>query len=1562
MKNQFFLLLSFFTSYCYSQTVPENLQADGYERHTEIRWDKLPTSHTVEIHRSEFNTNNFEKVGDSQDGIYIDFTGNAGRNKNWVYKLRSKDSSSYISNFSASVKVETRDMSDNEILDMIQKYTFRYFWDFAHPTSGLIYESNTSVSSHTTTSGGSGFGIMAIPVGIERGFITRQQGRDRILKIVNFLMNDDTDRFHGAWSHWINGDTGSVIPFSVVDDGADLVETALLVQGLLTVKEYFDQSNAPEIEIRTKIQTLWEGVQWDYFKREDTDYLTWHWSPNHGWDKGLGIQGWNEGMITYILGIASPTHSISPSLYHTGWARNGDFKSGEMYNGITLPLGTDNGGPLFLTHYSFLGLDPTKIGDKYIDSYFEQGMAQTLINRAYCINNPGNYTGYSENCWGLTASSSPPPVGYKAHEPSVEGDNGTIAPTAAISSMPYTPEESISALKYFYREHGEDIWGPMGFYDAFNLSQDWVSESYLAIDQGPIILMIENYRTKLLWRNFMKNQEVINGIESIPSVPPIDYDYDRVNENTVKVFINNEKELEFDITNPGTLSTMDAVIGDELTIEVHNIGHIPLIEGLPDVWIARAFINEGIFMSSKSIKPGAYRPWIPFSTVSHSTLVLPYNRDWFSKDGAYQPNSYPNWKKVGDKYRLRWTLQRTMDANLQHGGNTIDYTDKYADEEAPWLQTWDENGDPIVDGTGKFNKDGSVPHGEHPKPDGTYPQRQGKNMGMDMFTLNALKGTLKTAYGANTNFSDGSPYYVKSDNDDTYTTEFKNLSTEPYDVVTPTAELYRPFTEVWKVIPDGEMNNPVSEIVTWYQKAIHGYDASVDDLRSDYIYDGYEIWENNNVNSNSKAPGRIKLTSQGSNAWLTLNVQSPLEDDKFYTLYKANDNDNVRDLIVSTNELTVGMDKQVKTSLVSQMQSDESKFDLIFGYSTWDPQYTVKPLILNNNGTLSGDKTLDLKKTGPGPALHAFLTFRRTPESEPVIISGVDFWISSDIEAVGCEEYRNESESRSLRKSDFEINALSGNNSIDVHKHIELGYPLSKVNEEYTIVEGESLSFKIWNNVDFSFKQLDTKWYMSSRKRDQQLEEIDGAKRVKITLYKVADNSSLINTEVLQDFNEGTSLTHSHTFTSKGNYIYEASVERDNSGYSVFVKVLEPNNYKTNEEGRVKTRDLSPEEVAYINDVLDQDINGNDYKLAMVSDVKASYAWKQPKNGGGPRSFMKSNNNEAKFIDRFAPYNDYADHYVYQINDESNKRSTQNISAIQDYVTTKDPTYTMLPGIWVNHLDPLGGGTKHGIQDEFNLGTRIQDVGSTFIGSAFEQVQNTYAAHYMVDGINSRSPRPWELRLPWGSLSKYHGFRLRTAPKSPVNADELEQAILKIGKKGGGYFSSTSGYYGSGSYYGSGGFVGSGFIGSGGIAGGSNIINPIIRHVNGLMDTDEQRLEYRFFLNLKHNRWVVVPNTVDKITFFHGSDTSNQIASYDESTDEEASSASIPLYHDTKHSTVLSYGAKVGIGVGVTAAVGTAAAGVFYGLRSMRGGCSRGRGGYIRLEDLRRPPLHPHID
>ena len=245
-------------------------------------------------------------------------------------------------------------------------------------------------------------------------------------------------------------------------------------------------------------------------------------------------------------------------------------------------------------------------------------------------------------------------------------------------------------------------------------------------------------------------------------------------------------------------------------------------------------------MSSKSITPGAYKPWVPFSTVSHSTLALPYNRNWLT--GKYQSNTYPEWKKIGNKYRLRWTLQRTMDPNMTNSdGLLMNSSDTYPDEAVPWWQTWDEDGNPIIDGTGKFNRDGSVPYGNRPKPNGQYPQRQGKNMGLDMLTLHGLKGTIKTAYGGNTNFSDGSHFYVKSDADDTYTTEFKDLGTTPFNVVTSTAELYSPFTELWKVIPDEEMNNPVSEIVTWYQKEIHASQSKP--LSENYTYDSYEIWE-----------------------------------------------------------------------------------------------------------------------------------------------------------------------------------------------------------------------------------------------------------------------------------------------------------------------------------------------------------------------------------------------------------------------------------------------------------------------------------------------------------------------------------------------------------------------------------------------------------------------------------------------------------------------------------------------------------------------------------------------
>ena len=397
-------------------------------------------------------------------------------------------------------------ISESELLTKVQEQTFKYFWDFAHPTSGLARERNSS--GNTVTIGGSGFGVMAILVGIERGFISRQQGIDRLQTIVNFLKN--ADRFHGVWPHWMNGNTGKAIPFSATDDGGDLVETAFMIQGLLTVREYLNASNTQEKAIIDTITELWEEVEWDWYTRGGQNVLYWHWSPNVGWEKNLKIQGWNESLIVYVLAASSPTHPISANVYHEGWARNGNMANGEEYFGTTLPLGYSYGGPLFFSHYSFLGLDPRQLEDQYAN-YWDQNVAHSKINYAYAVANPKNFVGYNENAWGLTASDNH--QGYSAHSPT--NDLGVITPTAALSSFPYTPDESMKALKHFYYIMGDMLWGEYGFYDAFNLTESWVASSYLAIDQGPIVLMIENHRTGLLWNLFMKSSEITNGLKKL---------------------------------------------------------------------------------------------------------------------------------------------------------------------------------------------------------------------------------------------------------------------------------------------------------------------------------------------------------------------------------------------------------------------------------------------------------------------------------------------------------------------------------------------------------------------------------------------------------------------------------------------------------------------------------------------------------------------------------------------------------------------------------------------------------------------------------------------------------------------------------------------------------------------------------------------------------------------------------------------------------------------------------------------------------------------------------------
>ncbi len=415
-------------------------------------------------------------------------------------------------------------LSDDELLTKVQQHTFKYFWDYADANSGMAYE-RIPVSGKATapvTTGGTGFGVMAVLVGVERGFITREQGVERITKIVDFLQGKATD-YKGVFAHWINPKNGETQSFSEKDNGGDLVETSFLMQGLITARQYFNQSVSSEQDLVTKINALWHNVDWNFFRFGSTS-LYWHCSNDLQNVMNMKVAGWNECLITYLLAIASPTHSVNASLWKTGWSKYQNLN--KTYYGITLPIGEANanakGGPLFFTHYSFMGFDPRNLKDTYNNvNYFFQNEHQTRINREYCEDNPLNYVGYGKNkAWGLTAcdgykgEDAVSGGGYSAHSPG--NDRGNIAPTAALSSMPYTPEESMEALHYFYYTLGPEIWNDKcGFVDAFNETKDWEGSDYLAIDQGPIICMIENYRTGLLWKYFMSAPEIQTALQKI---------------------------------------------------------------------------------------------------------------------------------------------------------------------------------------------------------------------------------------------------------------------------------------------------------------------------------------------------------------------------------------------------------------------------------------------------------------------------------------------------------------------------------------------------------------------------------------------------------------------------------------------------------------------------------------------------------------------------------------------------------------------------------------------------------------------------------------------------------------------------------------------------------------------------------------------------------------------------------------------------------------------------------------------------------------------------------------
>lgn len=410
--------------------------------------------------------------------------------------------------------------TDTELLDKVQQDALKYFWEYAETNSKLAREryhtDNPSFESNIVTTGGSGFGLMTIVAGVNRGFINRAEAVNRLTTALNFLEN--ADRFHGAWSHWIDGNTGHVIPFGTVDNGGDLVETSFLCQGLICIREYFKNGNATEQDLAQKADNLWKGVEWDWYTKGE-NALYWHWSPNYGWQMNMKIEGYNECLITYVMAAASPTHPISPAVYQQGWARNGAIVNSGVQFGLPVVLNyngaTGNVGPQFWCQYSYLGLDPRGLTDQYANYWTLTQNHSKIINQ-YCIANPHGYTGYSDKCWGLTASytrNADGTTGYTAHQPN--NDKGVITPTAALSSMPYTPNESMKFLRYLYNEKKSIYVGVAGPYDAFSPQYNWVTPRYLAIDQGTIAPMVENYRTGLLWNLFMQAPEVKTGLQNL---------------------------------------------------------------------------------------------------------------------------------------------------------------------------------------------------------------------------------------------------------------------------------------------------------------------------------------------------------------------------------------------------------------------------------------------------------------------------------------------------------------------------------------------------------------------------------------------------------------------------------------------------------------------------------------------------------------------------------------------------------------------------------------------------------------------------------------------------------------------------------------------------------------------------------------------------------------------------------------------------------------------------------------------------------------------------------------
>jgi hypothetical protein len=488
---------------------PTNLVSRLGDKSIVLHWDQStdPTLSGYNVYRSASGAGPFTRQNTAllPSAGFCDLSVTDGQTN--FYEVTAVDTSSSETPPSAPLAAVANPFaSTDQFLDYVQETDFDYFWYWANPLNGLIPD-RSEISSPASIAA-VGFGLTAIGIAIDHGWITRSQGVARVLTTLNtFLQGPQGSNttgvigYNGWFYHFLDMKTALR-----ANSELSSIDTSLLLAGILYDKQYFNGANADETSIRTMASAIFDRVNWTWMAN-GTDGVSMAWYPTTGFSGNYWI-GYSEGMIIYCLGLGtstSPLPASSWSLWTSGymWATN----YGQAY--VFYP-------PLFTYEYSHCWIDFRHIADSYMNNhsstYFENSRRAALAQVAYSIANPMKEVGYSSNVWGLSASDGPD--GYAVHGLPPGGfDDGTIAPTAAGGAIAFTPEYSEPTLNYFYTHYRQHIWTAYGFYDAFNLGKGWYDVDELGIDQGPIVIMIENYRTQRPWRLFMQNQEVQTGLQ-----------------------------------------------------------------------------------------------------------------------------------------------------------------------------------------------------------------------------------------------------------------------------------------------------------------------------------------------------------------------------------------------------------------------------------------------------------------------------------------------------------------------------------------------------------------------------------------------------------------------------------------------------------------------------------------------------------------------------------------------------------------------------------------------------------------------------------------------------------------------------------------------------------------------------------------------------------------------------------------------------------------------------------------------------------------------------------------